>query len=244
MIKKVEGIVVSEVDYGETSKIINVLTKTEIIGIYARGCKRPKSKLNNVTSKLTYGQFHINYKEKGLSTLIEVDIVNSFINIRKDMYKLSYSLYLLELAYNVFKQEENEEIYINLVSALNKINDGINYYLISMVVCLKYLDYLGIKPVLDSCIVCGSCDVVTVSSYKGGCLCKDHLDNENALDEYTIKLIRALYYVNIDEVHNIDIPSHILKQMREFIDDYYDRYSGIYLKTREFLRKVNKDEFL
>ena len=86
MIKKVEGIVVSEVDYKESSKIINVLTSDSgVIGIIARGTKQVKNKLSGVTSKLTYGYFHINYKENGLSTLIEVDIIDMFKNIRKDI---------------------------------------------------------------------------------------------------------------------------------------------------------------
>ena len=45
MIKKIEGIVVSEIDYKESSKIINVLTKEYgIIGFIARGTKQVKSK--------------------------------------------------------------------------------------------------------------------------------------------------------------------------------------------------------
>ena len=44
MIKKLEGIIVSEVDYKESSKIINIYTKDEgIIGCLARGSKRLKS---------------------------------------------------------------------------------------------------------------------------------------------------------------------------------------------------------
>ena len=63
MIKKVEGIVVSEIDYKESSKIINILTKDNgLIGIIARGTKQIKSKLSGVASKLVYGYFHINYK--------------------------------------------------------------------------------------------------------------------------------------------------------------------------------------
>ena len=86
MIKKIEGIVISEVDYKESSKIINVLTKDYgIIGFIARGTKQVKSKLSGVTSKLTYGYFHVSYRENGLSNLIEVDIINHFKNIRKNI---------------------------------------------------------------------------------------------------------------------------------------------------------------
>ena len=47
MIKKVEGIIVSTVDYKESSKILNVFTSDDgIIGVLSRGCKKINSKLN------------------------------------------------------------------------------------------------------------------------------------------------------------------------------------------------------
>ena len=82
-IEEVEGIVVSETNYGETSKIINVITKDRgLIGIMAKGCKSIKSPLRSVTSKLTYGNFIIYYKEGKLSTLKEVSMINSFKNLK------------------------------------------------------------------------------------------------------------------------------------------------------------------
>ena len=76
--------VLSEVDYKESSKIINVLTEEiGIVGMVARGTKKVRSNLSSVTSKLTYGYFHIEYKENGLSTLIEVDVINNFRNIKR-----------------------------------------------------------------------------------------------------------------------------------------------------------------
>ena len=58
MIKKIEGIVVSVVDYKESSKIVNIFSPTEgVIGVLARGTKKIKSNLSGVTDKLTYGYF-------------------------------------------------------------------------------------------------------------------------------------------------------------------------------------------
>ena len=118
MIKKVEGIVLSEVDYKESSKIINILTPDNgILGLIARGTKQVKSKLSGVTSKLTYGYFHINYRETGLSTLIEVDVINRFKNILKNIDMMSYSMYLLELADKVYRHDFNSDVYPDLIVA-------------------------------------------------------------------------------------------------------------------------------
>ena len=111
-IKKVEGIIVSEVDYKESSKIINILTKDDgLIGVIARGTKKVKNNFGGMTTKLTYGIFHLYYKDKGLSTLIDIDVIDGFKHIRKDINLISYACYLLELSMQVYRHENNNDIY-------------------------------------------------------------------------------------------------------------------------------------
>lgn len=242
MIKKIEGIVVSDVDYKESSKIINIFTKDMgVIGVLARGCKKIKSNISSTTSKLTYGYFYVNYKENGLSTLNEVDIINNFKNIRKDIDLVSYSIYLLELASMVYKHQCSSDIYDILISCLNKINDGYDYQVITNIFEIKMLDYLGIKPVIDECVSCGKkSDIVTISSYRGGYLCKNCYHGETIVNIKTIKLLRMFYYVDISKISKLDISDNIKHELSRFIFDYYDRYSGLYLKSREFLKNLEK----
>ena len=242
MIKKIEGIIVSEVDYKESSKIINVLTpEYGIIGIVARGTKKVKSNLSGVTSKLTYGYFHVNYKENGLSTLIEVDVIDRFKNIRKDINLMSYSIYILELADKVYKHDNDSMIYELLIASLKKIDEGYDYKVISNIFELKLLDFLGIRPVVDECVNCGSkLDIVTISSYRGGYLCKNCCNGEVIVNIKTIKLLRMFYYVDISKITKLDITENIKMELSRFIYDYYDRYSGIYLKSREFLQNLER----
>ena len=240
MIKKIEGIVVSVVDYKESSKIVNIFSPTEgVIGVLARGTKKIKSNLSGVTDKLTYGYFHIDYKENRLSNLIEVDVIDGFKNIRRNIDLISYSSYLIELSSMAYKHENNSNIYYLLISSLKKINEGYDFEIITNILELKLLEYLGIKPVIDSCVNCGSkVDIVTISSYKGGYLCKNCINNEAIVNIKTIKLLRMFYYVDIDKISKLEVSDNIKKELNIFIDDYYDRYSGLYLKSKSFLKNL------
>ena len=242
MIKKIEGIIVSEIDYKESSKIINLLTLDYgIIGVIARGTKQIKNKLSGVTSKLTYGYFHVNYKENGLSTLIEVDVIDMFKNIRKDINLMSYSIYLLELADRVYKHDDDSNIYKMLIASLKKIDEGYDYKVISNIFELKMLDFLGIRPVIDECVNCGNkTDIVTISSYRGGYLCKNCAKGEVIVNTKTIKLLRMFYYVDISKITKLEVSDNVKNELSRFIYDYYDRYSGIYLKSRDFLQNLDK----
>ena len=59
MTESVEGIVVSETNYSETSKIINVITKEGTIGLLSKGARTIKSPLRSVSTKFTYASWWI-----------------------------------------------------------------------------------------------------------------------------------------------------------------------------------------
>lgn len=241
-IKKVEGIILSEANYSESSKILNVLTKDYgLISVISKGCRRIKSKLRSVSSILTYGNFYIYYKEKGLSNLTEVDLIDSFKNIKNNLDNISYASYLTELTLQVVKQHGDKEIYNIFISALKKINEGLSPSIITSIVEVKYLEYLGVKPSIDSCSICGSStDIVTISSTKGGYICKNCLDNDLIVSEKCIKLIRMFYYVDIAKITKLDIKNDTMKEINRFIDEYYEDYTGLYLNSKKFLNNLNK----
>lgn len=243
MIKKFEGIVISTVDYKESSKIINVFTKNDgIIGIVAKGAKKANSKISEGSNILSYGYFYVNSKrDTSLGNLSDFDTINNFKTIRKDIVKLNYVIYLLELASQVYKHDNDIRIYDLLIDGINKINDSFDSRIITNIIELKLLEFLGIKPSVDSCVNCkNTTDIVTISSYKGGYLCKDCAKGEKIYNIKTIKLIRMFYYVNLKKITKIDIQENIKEEIGIFIDEYYDRYSGLYLKSKNFLNEFSK----
>ena len=94
-LQKVQGIIISESNYSETSKLLKIVTREYgLISVMAKGAKSIKSKLRAFTTKLTYADFQIYYKEDKISTLISADIINPFINIKSDLLKVSYASFI------------------------------------------------------------------------------------------------------------------------------------------------------
>jgi len=239
MVIDVEGIIINTKNYGDTSKIIDIFTKEYgVIGVMAKGCKSLKSNLRSVTDKLTYANFTIYYKKDKLSLLSEASVINNFSNIKKDIEKISYASFLLDLTNQVYKQSGDNEIYNLLISSLIKINADFNPMIITNIVELKYLEYLGVMPILDGCSICGSKNVITLSSDKGGYLCSKCRNNESLVTDKAIKLVRMYTLVDINKISKLDLNKDVVREVNRFIDDYYDRYTGLYLKSKDFLNKL------
>lgn len=241
-IVSVRGIIISETPYSETSKILNIITKEYgTIGVLAKGAKSLKSKLRSVSTKLTYGYFHIYYKEKGLSTLVNVDVINNFKNIKTDITNMSYVCYILELVNQVMKHEYNEEIFNLLEASILKINEKFDAGIITNILELKMLDYLGVRPIIDECVLCGNkTDIVTISGDKGGYICKNCIKDDYIVSDKTIKLIRMFYYVDISKISKLSISSKVKYEIDMFVNSYYDRYTGLYLKSKKFVNDIKK----
>ncbi len=235
----VDGIVVSSTPFKENSKILNILTKDYgLIGCVSKGCKKLKSKLRLPSENFAYGTFHLYYKENGLSTLIDGDIKNYFLNIKNDIIKVSYLSYLCELSLNAFKESESDEIFPMLESALLKIEEGFDSKIITNIVELQYLKHLGISLNLDECVKCGNTKVVTLSINKGGYICSNCRTNEPLIDEKVLKLLRLYNYVDISKITNLDIDKSISDEINRLIEEYYDEYSGVYIKSKKMLKDL------
>lgn len=240
MLEEVEGIILKITPYGENSKIINIYTKEYgIIGVMCKGAMGIKSKLRSVTERLTYAKYNIYYKKDKLSILVSADIINPFKNIKNDILLISYATYLTDLVSQVLKQTNKKTIYDDLINALIKMDNGFNPIVLTNILEVKLLDYLGVGLNFTSCVSCGNKkDIVTLSSEKGGLICKNCYENERVVPISIIKILNMYYLVDIKSIGKLNIKDDIIKEINIFLTSYYDDYTGLYLKSKDFLRKI------
>ncbi len=235
---KTKGIVISETNYSETSKILNILTEDYgLIGVISKGSRNIKNKLRGVSNKMNYCEYTISYKEKGLSTLIEGNNLNSFKNIYTDMKKAIYSFFLMDLFYQVLKENNNKNLFKLLESSLIKINDGLNEKLICIIVEIKLLEYLGVSLNLDCCTSCGrEDDFLTIAINDGGLVCKNCYHEGYIFNEKTLKLFLLLAKIDLSIIKKLELTDEsAFKEIDKFLDEYYNFYTGIYLNKKEKL---------
>lgn len=246
---KTEGIVISEQNYSESSKILKIFTKDYgLISVLSKGCRKLKSNLKEASTNLIYANFDISYKTDGLSTLIGADIIKIFKNIimnYHDLAKKMYAFIIVDLTSQVINQkqieeEEVKEIYEILISSITKIDEGVNPSAILDIVMLKYLKFLGVLPSLDACSSCGSKNnIITIDARSFGFICSDCYTNETIVNESALKLVRMLYYSDINRIKSLENLDG-LEDVHNFILEYYESQTGIYMNIKKKIVALNK----
>ena len=60
------------------------------------------------------------------------------------------------------------------------------------------------------------------------------------VSDKTIKMIRLFYYVDIKNITKLEVSSEVNREISQFLEQYYDRYTGLYVKSRDFVKKINQ----
>ena len=53
-------------------------------------------------------------------------------------------------------------------------------------------------------------------------------------------MIRLYYYVEVSNISKLDVSGEVSNEINSFLDDYYERYTGLYLKSKEFIKRINQ----
>ena len=240
MLEKIAGFILNETPYGDNSKIIHVITlEYGLISIMCKGAKSIKSKNRAATLKYTYANFNIYYKKDKLSLLNSADIINPLKNIRNDLTLISFVSYLSELTEQVLKQNPPQSLYSDFLNTILKIEAGLDPLVLTNILELKYLDELGVPCNLNECAICGNkTNIITISGDAGGYICQNCLTNEKIVSPKTIKMLRMYYYVDIKSIKELKIDQATKEEINFFLDSYYERYTGLYLNSKKFLKNI------
>jgi len=172
---KVNAIVLRRANVGETDKILTLFSRERgKIPAIAKGARKPISRIAGAAELLTFGKFAMAVG-RNLDVVTQVDVRDSFPDIRRDMRKIAHATYLLELADQLTQEHEaNPDLFDLLLSALYVLQNGGNAEVLSRGFEIKAMDILGYRPQLDGCVRCGKAaigQIINFSPSAGGIIC-------------------------------------------------------------------------
>ena len=177
-LKKAVGYVIRTQDYGETSKILKVLTREAgMISLIAKGARRPNSRFGAALEPLCLSEF-VYYDREGLKTLSQASLLKVHEELQRDYDRLTAALRCARFVHRLLEDDHVEErafeLFGELLEALSTEEDVRLYELAFR---WKLLARLGVAPQLERCAVCGqdlsaAARRMGFSWEKGGLLCE------------------------------------------------------------------------
>lgn len=244
MLEKVDGIIIRTQDYGETHKLLTIISKK--LGKFtalARGAKKPRSRMAAVTQPFIYARFFV-YVNSGLSTIQQGEMIHSFRAIREDIIKTAYTAFITELT-DKLMDSGSPDIYLfdQLYQTMCWIEKNEEADIPMMMYELKLFSKGGFAITADKCTHCGSREApFSFSIAEGGLLCKRCVSIDRGaivLPNSIAKLLHVFSSVGLERIGTISIKDENKELMRKILDAYYDQYGGYFLKSRKFLKQLD-----
>jgi DNA repair protein RecO (recombination protein O) len=177
---KTEAMVLTKMDYGDTSKIVLLYTKDfGKLSAIIKGGRSSRSKIGLAVDPLNHIQVVFYKKEsRELQIISSADLITYFSAIREDLDKLKYSQAILELLKNLTVDHEvNERLFKGVIRILTLINSNSEYPVILFGrFFVFFLSELGYELQLEKCAVCGKTNLHNMElshNFELGILCSD-----------------------------------------------------------------------
>lgn len=159
----------------------------------------------------------------------------------------AYATYVCELLDKATEERQpNPYLYELTFQILRDIDEGYDPQILTQIYEMKMLPVLGLYPTMDKCAICGeTTGHFDFSTRSNGIICHRCFDKDRYrmhLPENVVKLLRLFFIFQLDRLGNIDVKQETKEWLQKAIDTYYDEYSGLYLKSRKFLRDMDKWE--
>lgn len=245
MLHKWEGIVLKARAYGESNKIVTLMTREAgKVACMARGAKKPTSRLAGVTQPFMHGSYLVQ-RTSGMGTMQQGEHYSSMRHIQTDIVATAYASYVVELVDKLVEEGGAEPFAFELLlQALQAIDEGYDPEAIALFVDWKMLPYAGVQPILHACAGCGAVDGEFAFSFtQGGFLCHRcfHLDRYIIrLSPTQLKLIRMFYTVSIDQVGKLELKAQTKQFIKKIVTTIYEEQTGIRLKSRSFIEQLER----
>lgn len=238
----VEGIVILSRDYKDSDKSLVIFTRDRgRLSFVARGVRKLNSKNRSSTDLLVHGEYQLS-KGKAYYILNQGQVVEGFMNIRKDLLKttvaMTMTVFLNDVLVDNMQQPEVFDLFSWTLKRLESTKDPkflLRYFLI------KSILFLGHKPDLDCCSSCGGKTSESFYQFtEGNLICANCTREGFHLDEKLIITYKYLESDDFSRLKEIELTKSLLEKLDYFLEKIIEhitdkRFSGFdYLKKLTF----------
>lgn len=216
---KLTGMVLKTVPIGEYDRRIVLLTKERgKVSAFAKGARKPNSRLVAATSPFSFGEFRI-YAGRNSYNIMEADISNYFEGFREDFEGACYGMYFLETMDYYTRENNDERLMLKLLyQSLRALQlPSLHKELVRCIFELKALALNGEYPGMPA--------------------------NRQYLDS----TVYAMNYITdsaVEKLYTFTVSEEVLSELKGIADGFRRRFMDRELKSLAVLEGINSQFYI
>lgn len=237
-----EGIVLKQIKIVNDYRMLHLFTKKYgKINVSAKNFSKGKSRSSLALSPFTFGRYEL-YKGKDFYGIDSAEPVRSYYRIGEDIDRYMSCSYILEFTDRILiENQPSPQIFELLTDFLDIIENRKKKYLFLVRAYeIKALQYTGLKPHVEDCVLCGASDEEYVFSIKdGGIVCRSCIHEGPLIyqaDSGIIKIIRYILNNPLKSFEKLALDEKAMEQLSSVVKSYIKYHLDIgVLKSEEFI---------
>lgn len=223
-----QALVLREVNYKESDKILTVLTRENgKMTLSARGCRKKGSAIAAASQLLVWSEMTL-YEYQGRWAIKEANTDREFAGMRGDLEKLALGCYFAEVAELLAVEDvpspELLSLLLNSLHALDKLDKP--PALVKAAFEWKVMCLAGYEPVLDGCAICADEPEQPLFNLSEGVLhcaaCREEVGEgiSMPLTQAALSAMRHVAYGDPKRLFSFQLDEVSLKQMGDTCEAY------------------------
>ncbi len=214
---KVNGIVLSSIDYGEKDALVSLFTvELGKITIKMRGVKGDKAKFKYACQPFCFGEW-VCAKKGDYYTLISFSLVDNFYELTLDYNKYVICNTFLEMCDKILKPNIiSEKLFVNLLTALKQcVYEDDNPFKVAVKFYLQTISIMGYGLTFGNCFSCGlpiKSDIYLSNHTNDFCCVPCCNRNGELVSKEVYNTLKILNQTNFYGLKNVAIKDAILKR--------------------------------
>lgn len=244
-----EGLVLFSRPYREKDRLVKIFT--EQYGkhmFFVRRGSNQNFMYKTAIQPLNGANYIARISDDGLSFINSVKEEFSYPRIQLDFMKHAYATYLASLANAAIEDRVYDPaLYGFLKQSLDYLNQGYDEDVILNIFELQIMSRFGVQPEFRCCTLCGESAMNVPFDYcssTSGVICYRHFNevkNRYHANPRAVYFARLFNQISLEQIQSIHLADETKQQIRWLIDQLYDEYIGLDLKSKQFLQKMGQE---
>ena len=228
MFETTKALILREVRYKESDRILTVLTDTDgKRTLKARGALRKGSKMAAATQQLTFSELTL-FENRGRATVNEATLLEPFEGLRADFSAFSLGCYFAEVLEAISEEGMADPAVLQLaLNSLYALSRGLCAPLqVKAVFELRLMAVTGYEPDLTACPVCGDAEPESPWLYlpEGTVYCGRHRSDApggvTPLHPDTLAAMRHIVYSEAKRIFSFTLEGEPMTQLANLTERY------------------------